>query len=103
MPYKPKSHWMRLQLPKPIEKEKRPSAAARGYGHRWRQIRALFLKRNPMCVVEGCGGIATEVDHIIARGKEGSHEGWANLQALCKTHHSQKTAREDGSFGREKT
>ncbi len=74
------------------------------YGHKWRQARAIFLKRNPLCVHckrDGKVTPATEVDHIIP------HRGnlalfWdklTNWMALCKPCHSKKTATEDGGFG----
>lgn len=77
-------------------RDTRPSAARRGYDGKWRQIRAAFLKRYPDCVV--CGEPAQEVDHIVALEAGGSNE-WSNLQAMCKSHHSQKTNRVDGGFG----
>lgn len=72
---------------------KRPSAARRGYGHRWRKLRAAVLARKPVCA---CGRMATEVDHIKALSKGGTNE-WENLRPMCKSCHSQKTAREDRS------
>ena len=75
----------------------RPSAAARGYDAKWRYIRAQFLKAHSQCVV--CGEQATEVDHVVPLADGGTHQ-WSNLQAMCKTHHSQKTALVDGGFGK---
>ena len=74
----------------------RPSASARGYDAKWRRVRAAYLKRHPVCVV--CGEQATEVDHIVPLVDGGTHK-WDNLQAMCKTHHSQKTVAFDGGFG----
>lgn len=76
---------------------KRPSSSARGYGARWRRIRAAYLRVHPICAVEGCGQPATNVDHIIPR-PDGS-DRWDNLQGLCSRHHSIKTARDDGGWG----
>lgn len=42
---------------------------------------------------------ATDVDHIVPREQGGSDQ-WSNLQALCHSCHSKKTATEDGGFGR---
>ena len=39
-----------------------------------------------------CGELATNVDHIIPRRDGGADES-NNFQALCHSHHSQKTAR----------
>ena len=82
---------------KPARKpDDRPSAAARGYDAKWRRVRAMYLKRHPDCVV--CGEHAQEVDHIVPLADGGTHK-WDNLQAMCKTHHSQKTVYQDGGFG----
>lgn len=78
----------------------RGSAASRGYGHEWRvRIRPAALAREPLC--RECGAIgrvtaATEVDHIDGNSRNNDPD---NLRALCKSHHSQRTAR-DQSFGR---
>lgn len=90
---------------------KRKSAARRGYGRAWQKIRASKLRRSPLCeyrsagvgwgqVEERCSARATNVDHIIPRARGGSDEAH-NLQSLCASHHSTKTAREDGGFGNE--
>ena len=76
---------------------RRGSAAARGYGARWRLLRRMVLNRDPMCA--HCGAAATDVDHIIPR-RAGGADTFANLQSLCKACHSRKTARRDGAFGR---
>ena len=73
---------------------KRPCAAKRGYGRIWRRQREMFLARHPLCMWDGCREFAVEVDHILALAKGGTNED-DNLQALCKSHHSIKTARED--------
>lgn len=71
----------------------------RGYDSQWRQARAYFLTRHPLCVEcqkHGRYTKATVVDHIVP------HKGdmtlfWdeSNWQALCKTCHDVKTGRED--------
>ncbi len=76
----------------------RPSAAKRGYGRKWRMIRAAFLKAHPQCA---CGAAATEVDHILALSKGGTNE-WANLQPMCKPCHARKTVAVDGALGKKK-
>lgn len=73
---------------------------------RWDRTRRDYLRANPYCQCEECAAVpepmrlaATEVDHIDALGLTGPRAfDWSNLQALTKSHHSAKTARE--SFGR---
>jgi 5-methylcytosine-specific restriction protein A len=94
----------------------RGSSAERGYGWRWRQASAAYLKANPMCVCANCAGVrlpATVVDHKIPhrikdardsgdRGKEAVALKllWdqGNWQALAKVCHDIKTASQDGGF-----
>lgn len=71
----------------------RGSAAARGYGHRWRRTRARFLAAHPVCAIDGCSELATDAHHLDGLGPlgpDGHNE--ANLQALCHSHHSAITA-----------
>lgn len=103
MPMAPKTHRWKHQgkrLP-----DTRPSASARGYDSRWQRARRLYLAQRPLCATCETNGqttLATVVDHIRP------HKGdmrlfWdeTNWQPLCKRHHDQKTATEDGGFGRE--
>jgi 5-methylcytosine-specific restriction endonuclease McrA len=75
----------------------RGSSAQRGYGYRWQQYRAQFLREHPLCVeceAEGRHVPATVVDHI--RDHRGNHVlFWLpqNHRAVCKAHHDAKTAR----------
>ena len=73
------------------------------YGGAWRKARADFLARHPLCVhckAEGRVTAATVVDHITPhRGNLTLFWNVANWQALCTSHHSIKTASEDGAFG----
>jgi len=81
--------------------EDRPSAAKRGYGRRWQKLRAMQLRREPLCrTCKGMGEVvvATEVDHVVAKARGGINS-LGNLQSLCHMHHSQKTARDDGGLG----
>jgi 5-methylcytosine-specific restriction enzyme A len=69
----------------------RGSAHAQGYGRRWQRMRIMVLNREPLCRI--CLAPATDVDHILPR-KRGGLDSFENLQALCHSCHSQKTARE---------
>ncbi len=73
------------------QERQRGSAAARGYGQRWRRIRDKYLAAHPWCV--RCGARATDVDHIRPRRQGGSDDD-SNLQALCHACHSAKTMRQ---------
>lgn len=46
-----------------------------------------------------CPYPSTEVDHIVPIEQNGKRFDRENLQALCKHHHSIKTARENGFGG----
>ena len=78
---------------------------------RWKTLRLQFLRANPLCAnhySHGGGGdcreFATEVDHIVRceSNKDVKFYELGNLQGLCKSCHSRKTAREDGAFGNRK-
>ncbi len=73
---------------------KRGTASERGYGYEWRKIRKAYLERHPICQDrEGCIAPATDVDHIDGEGPFGDNSD-ENLRALCHSHHSRRTARD---------
>lgn len=75
------------------------TTTSRGYGYRWQQLRALFLRANPVCVYcerEGRLKIATVVDHITPhRGDDRLFWDQANWQSLCKHCHDSIKAKEE--------
>lgn len=76
---------------------KRPADVKAFYdSRRWRKARLNVLARDPVCVTEGCGRIATDVDHIRPIRDGGALLDGANLQALCHQCHARKTVREGG-------
>lgn len=85
----------------------RGSSSRRGYGARWRKLRGLVLARDAYtCQGRGsdgrrCGravaGRDAQVDHIVGR-RAGGLDELANLQTLCLSCHSRKTATE-GRWG----
>ena len=84
------------------KEDERPSAARRGYGHRWRKLRRMILANDPVCsdpggihAARGEVVVATDVDHIIPK-RHGGGDGRDNLQPLCHQCHSRKTAVELG-------
>lgn len=70
---------------------------------RWQRLRKKVLTKHPLCVECEKKGIltpATEVDHIVPHhGSEALFWDEDNLQALCKSCHDKKTAKEDGRWG----
>ena len=76
----------------PSKPDSRPSPSKRGYGWRWQKLRKMALHRHPMCSVDGCNQPATDVDHVIAK-RFGGKDTLDNLQPLCKSCHSIKTAK----------
>jgi 5-methylcytosine-specific restriction protein A len=75
-------------------RDRRPSAAKRGYDHRWRAFRASYLAIHPLCEHEsGCSRQATHVHHLDGTGPK-APKGMdpSNCQPLCASHHMQLTA-----------
>ena len=81
----------------------RGSRHERGYTSKWAYARARYLFSHPLCVECMRGGhvtAATVVDHRIPhRGDMKLFWDKGNWQSLCKPHHDEKTAREEGGFG----
>lgn len=82
----------------------RGSAASRGYDAPWRRYTKRYLKAHPLCVACQAQGVVTassEVDHIVSVTGPDDPRFWdpSNHQALCKSCHSRKTARENRGFG----
>ncbi|WP_419900634.1 HNH endonuclease [Roseomonas sp. USHLN139] len=65
----------------------------------WRDARRAKLRSTPVCEAFGCSKRAGHVDHKLAMRKGGAPLDPSNLQALCHSCHSRKTARQDGAFG----
>ena len=89
--------------PAPRSIEPRQNSNARGYGYKWQQARAGFLKSHPLCadhLKRGQVVAASVVDHITPhRGDQNLFWDKSNWQPLCQSCHNAKTAREDGGFG----
>lgn len=69
----------------------RGTAAQRGYGAVWRRLRLMVLHEEPLCRM--CSAPSQEVDHIQPLSRGGTNER-ENLQGLCRSCHSRKTAGE---------
>ena len=65
---------------------------------RWKRMRKAQLTREPWCkgcLEQGVCTVATDVDHITPhRGSERLFYDAENLQSLCRSCHSRKTAEE---------
>jgi len=81
--------------------KRRPSPNGLGYTRAWAKLRAYVLNQQPLCEWPGCKRPAVQVDHVIPLTRGGTNDP-SNLQALCASHHSQKTATLDGGFGRKR-
>lgn len=81
------------------QNRERPSPTAQGYGWRWRKLRRMVLARQPVCAVVGCMRLTVDIDHIVPKAR-GGRDAMDNLQGLCRSHHSQKTARENAGHRR---
>src|SRR5438067_2500995 len=67
--------------------QRRGSASARGYDHRWQRIRRLVIARDPLCTLclaKGRVTPSTEADHIIAK-RHGGSDDLDNLRGTCKS------------------
>ena len=81
--------------------EQRGTASQRGYGARWRKVRLMQLRRQPlceMCMKDHRVVVATEVHHIEAK-RDGGPDAFENFMSLCKSCHSKITARTHGPEG----
>ena len=58
----------------------------------WRKLRAMYIKRNPLCIE--CNGVGQVVDHIIPIKSGGESLAWDNLQTMCHRCHNVKSGRE---------
>lgn len=88
------------QVARHYNKYGRDPATRKLYGRTWQKIRAALLSTTPLC--EQCKDAgkltpATEVHHIIPLSKGGTNDT-DNLMSLCKSCHSEITARESGRW-----
>lgn len=92
MPEMPKSHSERLRKERP--KRRRKTRQELGYDKNWQSIRKFILDRDAY-VCQHCGKPnSNQVDHIIPKAQGGTDDP-ENLQTICVSCHSKKTAHED--------
>jgi 5-methylcytosine-specific restriction protein A len=109
MPWKNLSHSQRLgraQRDKQYDETQRATTPALALAKkirssaRWRRVRLLVLKRDPLCVdpfgthaLDGIDVLTTEVDHIVQlTARPDLAFEMTNLQGLCSTCHNRKSA-----------
>lgn len=74
---------------------RRGTAHQRGYGANWRKFRKMKLAQEPLCrdcKSEGRITMGVEPHHIIPK-RDGGEDSFENTITLCKSHHSQRTAK----------
>jgi 5-methylcytosine-specific restriction protein A len=73
----------------------RRNARDMGYDRQWEQQRLAHLRLEPFCRYCPAGVLGHDVDHVIPhRGAEWLLRAAWNLQTLCRSCHSRKTAEE---------
>lgn len=83
----------------------RPTAAKRGYGHKWRIESKKFLLEHPYCECDACRILGRKlksevVDHVVLhRGDPKLFWDRSNWQAMVRSCHIRKTVKENGGFG----
>ncbi len=92
----------------PTRNDRSPSARGRSSDFyrslAWRRFRRRYLAEHPLCVDcldEGVETLATQLDHlqpVVDRPDLALDP--SNVAARCATHHSRRTVREHGGFGR---
>lgn len=79
------------------KRRKTRASVDRTYDTRWRDASREFLRTHPWCQEPGCTQRSTETHHIDGLGPSGPR-GYdpTNFEALCKRHHSSRTATATG-------
>lgn len=80
---------------KPANQPPRAPRSTKDYGRQHQKWRRIVLSRHPICQHPGCTQHSVDADHIIPISRGGARYDLANGQALCRSHHSAKTNREN--------
>ena len=86
---------------KRYEQYERDPDTRRRYGRAWKRIRDRYVEDHPLCEMCKKAGKLTpteEVHHILPLSRGGTHAR-SNLMALCKSCHSEITARDGDRWG----
>jgi len=85
---------------KNYNKFQRDPKANKRYGSRWREIRAVHLAENPLCVKCKEADRLTPADtvHHIKPLSEGGTHHWKNLMSLCHSCHSRLHTKQGDCF-----
>ena len=77
-------------------------------GWAWHRIQQATLERNRrdndgqcQCQFDGCGGVATTVNHIVERANGGTDDP-TNLEAICNACHDRLTAQANQARARQR-
>jgi 5-methylcytosine-specific restriction protein A len=85
---------------KRYEKYDRSPEMKKRYGIAWKRVRDRHIAQHPLCEVCKRNGNLTpaeEVHHIVPLSQGGTHDD-SNLMSLCKSCHSEITAKEGGRW-----
>lgn len=85
---------------KRYEKYDRSPEMKKRYGRAWKRVRDRHIAQHPLCEVCKRNGNLTpaeEVHHIVPLSQGGTHDD-SNLMSLCKSCHSEITAKEGGRW-----
>ncbi len=77
--------------PRPKRRDTRPSSTERGYGVRYRAVRAKKLKQCPWCEADWCGAVANTTHHIMpvsAFDNPDDAHYIENMMSLCAACHN---------------
>ena len=97
IPYTTKYKHTRKFATKNNKSYSKPEHAKLYNSRRWRALRSMYYKYNPLCAECKRNDRTTEgrcVDHIKPVSEGGPFYEWANLQTLCNTCHAKKTIKE---------
>ena len=98
IPYSSNYKHTRVFKKKSSKSYSKPEHAKLYYSRRWKRLRQMFIRYNPLCKDCKDSDIIKEgqvVDHIkpVSEDLDGFYV-WKNLQTLCRTCHAKKTAKE---------